>query len=204
MLNGDFTAFASPACNGGTQRNLTGGFVNNQIDPARLSPIALNFAEYLPVDQADPCGRVQYGIPQQQHRTPGADQGRLHAEQPAVRLYPVPLCGLRQPRDLRRQERADAQPDRPEQPGALDRGRPQLRAVVVRERAARHLQQDAQRSPAAGVLHGHRPRQQGLQPAAGIHGHQRHRQRLRRRQRRHQSRATSIRMAGSWPTTSIW
>ena len=64
MLNGDFTAIASPACNGGTQRNLTGGFVNNQIDPARLSPIALNFAKYLPVDQADPCGKVQYGIPQ--------------------------------------------------------------------------------------------------------------------------------------------
>ena len=63
MLNGDFTAFASPACNGGMQRNLTGGFVNNQIDPARLSPIAQNFAKYLPVDQADPCGRVQYGIP---------------------------------------------------------------------------------------------------------------------------------------------
>src|SRR6187397_525693 len=32
MLNGDFTAITSPACNGGTQRNLTGGFVNNQID----------------------------------------------------------------------------------------------------------------------------------------------------------------------------
>ena len=56
MLNGDFTAFASPACNGGVQRNLTGGFVNNQIDPSRLSPIAQNFAKYLPVDQADPCG----------------------------------------------------------------------------------------------------------------------------------------------------
>jgi hypothetical protein len=64
MLNGDFTAITSPACNGGTQRNLTGGFVNNQIDPARLSPIAQNFAKYLPVDQADPCGKVQYGIPQ--------------------------------------------------------------------------------------------------------------------------------------------
>ena len=63
MLNGDFTAFASPACNGGVQRNLAGGFVNNQIDPSRLSPIAVNFTRYLPVDQADSCGRVQYGIP---------------------------------------------------------------------------------------------------------------------------------------------
>ena len=83
MLNGDFTAFASPACNGGVQRNLTGGFVNNQIDPARLSPIAQNFAKYLPVDQADQCGRCSTAFPKTT-RTSGADQGRLHAEQPAV------------------------------------------------------------------------------------------------------------------------
>lgn len=63
MLRGDFTTFASPACNGGRQINLTGGFVNNQIDPSRLSPIALNFAKYLPSDQADQCGRIQYGVP---------------------------------------------------------------------------------------------------------------------------------------------
>jgi len=63
MLNGDFTTFTSPACNGGRQVTLTGGFTSNQIDPSRLSPIALNFARYLPVDQADSCGRVQYGIP---------------------------------------------------------------------------------------------------------------------------------------------
>lgn len=63
MLRGDFSTFASPACNGGRQINLTGGFANNQIDPSRLSPIALNFAKYLPVDRADACGRVQYGIP---------------------------------------------------------------------------------------------------------------------------------------------
>ena len=62
MLNGDFTAFASPACNGGTQRNLTGGFVNNRIDPSRLSPVALNFLKHVPVS-SDPCGRLQYGIP---------------------------------------------------------------------------------------------------------------------------------------------
>src|SRR5580765_2018756 len=36
MLNGDFTAIASAACNGGTARTLTGGFVNNRIDPSRL------------------------------------------------------------------------------------------------------------------------------------------------------------------------
>ena len=63
MLNGDFSAITSPACNAGRQITLTGGFVNNQIDPSRLSPIAQNFARYLPVEKADQCGRVQYGIP---------------------------------------------------------------------------------------------------------------------------------------------
>ena len=38
MLTGDFTAIASPACNGGVQRNLTGGFANNRIDPVAAQP----------------------------------------------------------------------------------------------------------------------------------------------------------------------
>jgi hypothetical protein len=62
MINGDFTAIASPVCNGGTQRNLTGGFVNNRIDPSRLSPVALKFLQHVPVSD-DPCGKIQYGIP---------------------------------------------------------------------------------------------------------------------------------------------
>jgi hypothetical protein len=62
MLNGDFTAFASAACNGGTQRNLTGGFVGNRIDPSKLSSVALNLLKHVPVS-TDPCGKIQYGIP---------------------------------------------------------------------------------------------------------------------------------------------
>src|SRR2546425_5106893 len=62
MLIGDFTAITSPACNGGTQRTLTGGFVNNRIDASRLSPVTLKFLQHVPVSQ-DPCGRLQYGIP---------------------------------------------------------------------------------------------------------------------------------------------
>src|SRR5712691_5433959 len=62
MLNGDFTAITSPACNGGRQLALTGGFVGNRIDPSRLSPVALNFMQHVPVS-GDPCGRLQYGIP---------------------------------------------------------------------------------------------------------------------------------------------
>ena len=62
MRAGDFTAFASPACNSGRPVTLTGGFAGNRIDPSRLNPVAMNIAKYLPVPD-DPCGRVQYGIP---------------------------------------------------------------------------------------------------------------------------------------------
>src|SRR5207302_926963 len=49
MLQGDFTTFASVACQQGTvPKVLTGGFVNNRISPALLNPVALNFAKTLP------------------------------------------------------------------------------------------------------------------------------------------------------------
>ena len=41
MLAGDFTALASPACNGGRQIALRAPFVNNRVDPALFSPAAL-------------------------------------------------------------------------------------------------------------------------------------------------------------------
>jgi hypothetical protein len=62
MLNGDFTTIASPACNGGRQLSLAGGFAGNRIDPSRLSPVTLNFLKHVPV-ASDPCGKLQYGIP---------------------------------------------------------------------------------------------------------------------------------------------
>ena len=64
MLNGDFTAITSPACNNGRQLTLTGPFAgtNNQIDPSRLNSVALNFLKHVPVS-SDPCGLLRYGIP---------------------------------------------------------------------------------------------------------------------------------------------
>ena len=62
MLNGDFSAITSPACNGGRQLTLKGGFVNNTIDPSAFSPVALNFLKHVPVS-ANPCGKLQFGIP---------------------------------------------------------------------------------------------------------------------------------------------
>jgi len=60
MLAGDFSAFASPACNG-VQKTLSGGFENNRIDPARFSRAALNLMKYLP-STTDPCGQVTYTL----------------------------------------------------------------------------------------------------------------------------------------------
>src|SRR5882724_9359692 len=60
MLNGDFTALASPAC-AGSQKTLGAPFVNNQISPSLLSPVALNVLKKIPRSE-DPCGRYQFGI----------------------------------------------------------------------------------------------------------------------------------------------
>jgi hypothetical protein len=62
MLQGDFTAFTSPACNAGVQRNLGLPFVGNRVDPAQFSRAALNIVSRLPTT-TDPCGLVQYGLP---------------------------------------------------------------------------------------------------------------------------------------------
>lgn len=63
MLQGDFSTVTSPACRTTGQVNLSAalGFTGNRIDPSRLSPIAVNFAnKYLPVALADQCGLVSY------------------------------------------------------------------------------------------------------------------------------------------------
>ncbi len=62
MLAGDFTAFASPACNSGVQRNLAGGFSGNTINPALFSKAALAITSKLPTT-TDPCGKVFFGQP---------------------------------------------------------------------------------------------------------------------------------------------
>ena len=64
MLTGDFTAYASAACNtrGAVTLNAAAGFVGNRIDPARLSPAAVALAKRLPAT-TDPCGRVTYSNP---------------------------------------------------------------------------------------------------------------------------------------------
>jgi hypothetical protein len=62
MMAGDFTAFASPACNGGRQLTFGAPFVNNRVDPSLLSPAALNIARRLPTPTNE-CGQVFWGSP---------------------------------------------------------------------------------------------------------------------------------------------
>jgi hypothetical protein len=59
MLAGDFTAFASPACNSGRAVALRPPFVNNQVNPALFSPAALNLARRLPASES-PCGDIRF------------------------------------------------------------------------------------------------------------------------------------------------
>jgi hypothetical protein len=58
MLAGDFTAFASAACQG-RPVTLRAPFVDNRVNPALLSPAAVNLAKRLPKTN-DPCGQVTY------------------------------------------------------------------------------------------------------------------------------------------------
>src|SRR5262245_33752756 len=61
ILAGDFTAFASPACNAGRQITLRAPFVNNRLDPALFSKAAVGIANKLP-RSSDLCGLVTYGL----------------------------------------------------------------------------------------------------------------------------------------------
>jgi Carboxypeptidase regulatory-like domain len=60
ILAGDWTAFASPACNAGRQITLRAPFVNNRIDPSLYSTPAKKIAAKLPKAQ-DECGKFTYG-----------------------------------------------------------------------------------------------------------------------------------------------
>ena len=62
MLNGDFSAIASPACNAGRQVALRAPFVNNRIDPALFSKAAVTISKALPT-AVDPCGEIRYSVP---------------------------------------------------------------------------------------------------------------------------------------------
>lgn len=61
MLAGDFTTYASRACQGRRAITLGAPYVNNRIDPALFSPAAVNLAAELP-EPSDECGTVQFSV----------------------------------------------------------------------------------------------------------------------------------------------
>jgi hypothetical protein len=60
MLAGDFTAFASRACNARGAIILKAPFVDNKIDPKFFSPVAVKLSAILPKPD-DECGQITYG-----------------------------------------------------------------------------------------------------------------------------------------------
>ena len=79
MLAGDFTTYASAACQG-RDVALRGGFVNNRISPSAFSPAAVNMAKRLPTT-TDPCGQITYAIPDDSREGDGL--GRADYQQSA-------------------------------------------------------------------------------------------------------------------------
>ncbi|HEY7392127.1 MAG TPA: carboxypeptidase regulatory-like domain-containing protein [Bryobacteraceae bacterium] len=59
ILQGNWSAFTSPACNGGRQINLGTPFINNQISPALYDPAAMKIAGLLP-QTSSPCGAYSF------------------------------------------------------------------------------------------------------------------------------------------------
>jgi hypothetical protein len=59
MLRGDFSAIASPACNGGRAIPLRAPIVGTSVSPALFSPAALKLAAKLP-QAIDECGRTLF------------------------------------------------------------------------------------------------------------------------------------------------
>lgn len=63
ILAGDFTTFASAACQTSGAVSLKNGFVGNKIDPKLYSPASVKLAGLLPAT-SDPCGKIYFDRPE--------------------------------------------------------------------------------------------------------------------------------------------
>jgi hypothetical protein len=61
MLAGDWTTYASAACQSGGALNLRAPFANNRIDPSLFSKPALELLKRLNTEAPDQCGRISFG-----------------------------------------------------------------------------------------------------------------------------------------------
>jgi hypothetical protein len=89
MLQGDLTTFASAGCqSSGRALTLRAPFVNNQIAPSQVDPIALKIAAKLPAT-SDPCGRILFGsvVQQNEYQAVGRTDYQLSDKQTIFARY---------------------------------------------------------------------------------------------------------------------
>jgi len=101
MLAGDFTTFASPACQNGRQIMLRAPFVNNQVSPALFSPAALKIAAKLP-KALDACGRYLTGniLHENNHQVPARIDYQLSSRQTLFARYMLTKIQVAVPYEL--------------------------------------------------------------------------------------------------------
>ncbi len=89
MLTGDFTAYASAACQGGKPVTLKAPYVNNILPQTLISTVALKMMSYYPVNSTDQCGRTGYSVVQNQDEHMGLARGdyQLNAKQSLFLRY---------------------------------------------------------------------------------------------------------------------
>ena len=129
MLAGDFTAFASPACNNGRQITLAAPFAGNQIDPKAVQPGGLAYYLEAAEDQRSVRARAVHA-PDQQRRIAGvgkidyqwSSNNRCSAATSRRRFFQLPPCETRSNNVLTTSHGGTRQP------GAVVHGRPQLGA----------------------------------------------------------------------------
>ncbi|MEQ1883932.1 MAG: carboxypeptidase-like regulatory domain-containing protein [Bryobacteraceae bacterium] len=106
MIAGDFTTFASAACQNGVPRTLgapfgTNGFAPNTTSPASLSPAAINIARRLPTT-TDGCGRTLFGAANSEngHQAPVRVDYQLSDKQTLFARYLITQQDLKVPYNL--------------------------------------------------------------------------------------------------------
>ncbi len=127
MRAGDFTDAASAACNAGNALTLPAPFVNNKVDPALFSPVAVNLLKYLPISN-DPCGRIAFKVPDNSDEQLAVGRVDWQVSDKPTAVRPLLPRQLRSRAALRRHEPADddGQRARARQPRADGRRRPRL------------------------------------------------------------------------------
>jgi hypothetical protein len=100
MLQGNFTTYASAACQG-TNRTLAAPFVNNAINSSSLNPAAVNISKLLPAPVND-CGLVYFGsvIHQNQFQVPVRLDYQVNDKQSLFARYQITNIRQSVPYDL--------------------------------------------------------------------------------------------------------